>query len=217
VSVTVQNGDTSAPAVLMTAPSSGLTVSGIITVTASATDNVGVVGVQFTVDGGNLQSEDLTPPYGVSWDTTQVANGSHTLAAVARDAAGNIRTASSITVNVSNADKTAPSVAITTPASGVNVSGTVTVSASADDNVAVVGVQFQLDGQNLGGEVTVPPFTIQWNTSSVSGSHTLTAIARDAAGNKKTSAGIAVNVNTSDKTAPSAPTNVRAHGKNKKP
>ena len=60
--------------------------SGTIWVTANAADNVGVAGVQFRLDGANLGAEDTTSPYSVSWNTTAVANGSHTLTAVARDA-----------------------------------------------------------------------------------------------------------------------------------
>jgi len=45
-------------------------VSGNTSVTATAADNVGVVGVQFKVDGVNLGAEDTTSPYSFTWDTT---------------------------------------------------------------------------------------------------------------------------------------------------
>ena len=41
------------------------------------------------MDGVNIAGEDTTAPYAVSWDSTLASNGSHTLTAVARDAAGN--------------------------------------------------------------------------------------------------------------------------------
>jgi len=94
--------DTEPPTVSITAPSSGATVSGTVTLSASASDNVGVVGVQFKVDNNNVGNEDLTPPYSVSWDSTTVANGSHTITAVARDAAGNTGTSTGVVVTVSN-------------------------------------------------------------------------------------------------------------------
>ncbi len=56
--------------------------------TAAATDAGGVAGVQLRLDGQPLGAEDTAAPYSVSWNTTGVANGSHTLTAVARDAAG---------------------------------------------------------------------------------------------------------------------------------
>jgi hypothetical protein len=79
----------------------------------------------------------------------------------------------------------------------------VTVSASASDNVGVAGVQFKLDGSNLGNEDTSAPYTISWDTTGLSGSHTLTAVARDAAGNPGTSAPVTVNVDNSAPPPPS--------------
>lgn len=93
--------DTTAPTVSLTAPAAGAVV-GSITVSANAGDNVGVAGVQFKLDGANLGSEDTSSPYSISWNTTGVSNGSHTLTAVARDAAGNTTTATNVTVTISN-------------------------------------------------------------------------------------------------------------------
>jgi hypothetical protein len=170
----------------MSAPANGATVSGTITVSATASDNVGVVGVQFLLDGANLGAEDAASPYSVSWNTNTVGNGAHTLSARARDAAGNTAIAS-VTVTVSNVDTTPPVVSISAPANGAIVSGTITVSATASDNVGVVGVQFQLDGANLGAEDSASPYSVNWNTTTAAnGAHTLSAIARDAAGNKAT-------------------------------
>ena len=95
--------DTTPPSVSITAPANGATVSGPITVTADASDNVGVAGVQFLLDGNNLGAEDKTAPYSVPWDTTTVSNGSHALSAIARDAANNKTTSAQVTVTVSNA------------------------------------------------------------------------------------------------------------------
>lgn len=94
--------DTQAPSITMTAPANGSTVSGTITVTADASDNVGVAGVQFKVDGTNVGSEDTGSPFSTSWSTQSVSNGSHSLTAVARDAAGNVTTSSAVTVTVNN-------------------------------------------------------------------------------------------------------------------
>jgi hypothetical protein len=94
-------GDTTSPTVSITAPSGGATVSGSsVTVSANASDNVGVSGVQFKLDGANLGSEDTTSPYSITWNATTASNGSHTLTAVARDAAGNTTTSSTVSVTV---------------------------------------------------------------------------------------------------------------------
>ena len=195
-------GDTVEPTVSLTAPSSGATVSGTsVSVSANASDNVGVVGVQFKLDGANIGSEDTTAPYTVTWNTTGTPNGSHALTAVARDAAGNQKDSSALTVNVSNSsgDTTQPTVSLTAPSSGASVSGSsVTISANASDNVGVVGVQFKLDGANIGSEDTSAPYTVIWNTTATpNGSHALTAVARDVAGNQGVSSAVGVTVSNS--------------------
>src|SRR5207245_459656 len=110
VSVTVDN---TPPTISIASPTPGATVSGTVTVSASASDNVGVVGVQFKLDGTNLGAEVTVAPYSVSWNTTTATAGAHTLTAVARDAAGNATT--SPAVSVTN-DTTPPTVSITAPA-----------------------------------------------------------------------------------------------------
>jgi hypothetical protein len=212
VTVTVSNGpppDTTAPNVSITAPANGATVSGNVAVSASASDNVGVTGVQFRLDGANLGPQDTSAPYAVTWNTTLTGNGSHTLTAVARDAAGNTRTSAPITVTVSNApppDTTAPSVSITSPENGATVSGTINVTASASDNVGVTSVQFRLDGADAGPADTSAPYSVAWNTSTAAdGTHTISAVARDAAGNTRTSSAITVTVSNGPPPDTSAP------------
>ena len=99
--MTVAN-DTTAPKVSITAPASGATVRKTITISATATDNVGVVGVQFKLDGANLGAEVTAAPYAISWTTTTAPSEIHTLTAVARDAAGNTSISSAVTVTVKN-------------------------------------------------------------------------------------------------------------------
>ena len=94
--------DTTAPTVALTAPAAGATVRGLSPVSASASDAVGVAGVQFRVDGADVGAEDTSAPYSVSWDTTVATAGSHTLTAVARDAAGNTATSAPVAVVVDN-------------------------------------------------------------------------------------------------------------------
>src|SRR5260370_42451202 len=81
-------------------------------------------------------------------------------------------------------DPTPPTISMTAPANGTTVLGTVTVSANASDNVTVPAVQFFLDGANLGLQLVSGPYSVSWDsTSTTNGAHTLTAQARDAAGN----------------------------------
>src|SRR5712691_3600063 len=100
------SGDTTPPTVSITSPREGATVRGTVRLTASASDNVGVVGVQFFGDGTALGDEVTTAPYSILVDSTTSSDGPHTLTAKARDAAGNSNTSAAVTVTVAN--NTAP-------------------------------------------------------------------------------------------------------------
>ncbi len=178
----------SPPSVSISAPANGATVSGTaVAVSATASNTNGIAGVQFKLDGTNLGAEKTTAPYATTWDTTQVANGSHVLTAVARDTAGNQATSVGPVRHGQQHELT--TVSITAPSSGATVSGTsVTVSANASNTAGIAGVQFKLDGTNLGAEKTTAPYATTWDTTQVAnGSHVLTAVARDTAGKSGTS------------------------------
>lgn len=119
--------DATAPTITLITPASGSVVRNTVAVTASATDNIGVSSVTFFVNGWPIGNDDTTAPFEVSWNTGTVANGSYTLAAVAKDANGNV-SSTSITVTVAN-DAAAPIVASASPASGAQVSGVVRTTA----------------------------------------------------------------------------------------
>jgi len=86
----------------VTAPANGATVSGTVSVTATASDNVGVTQMQLLIDGSVAASNTNATSLSFSWDTTKVANGSHTIVSKAFDAAGNVGTSATVTVTVSN-------------------------------------------------------------------------------------------------------------------
>ncbi|MBL8210314.1 MAG: DUF4185 domain-containing protein [Bryobacterales bacterium] len=188
--------DATPPVITILSPSQTAIVSGPVTLAAAVTDNVGVRGVQFRVDGIAVGGEISSYPYTQVINSLTLANGAHTLTATARDEAGNVASATS-TFTVSNAmvDGVAPVIAITSPGNGAQVTGTIAVSAAASDNIGVVGVQFKVNGTDAGAEDTVAPFSVNW-TSPAPGSYTLTAVARDAAGNRTTSLGVTVVVPT---------------------
>ena len=199
--------DTTAPSVSVSAPAAGTTVSGTTSITANASDNVGVTRVEFLVDGV-LLSTDTSTPYSASWNTTSATNASHSLTARAFDAANNQTTSAAVSVTVSNAappppDTTLPSVSVSSPAAGATVSGTTTISASASDNVGVTRVEFLVDGVLLSSDTTAP-YSASWNTTTATNaSHSLTARAFDAANNQATSTAVSVTVSN---TAPSPAT-----------
>jgi len=129
--------DTTPPTVSLTSPSNAATVSGTtVSLTATSTDNIGVVGVQFKFDTNTtIGVEATTIPYGVIWNSTGAVDGSHTLIAVARDAAGNYATSTAVTVTV---DNTPPILSAISPGSP-STSGTAvtwTTNEAADSQVA---------------------------------------------------------------------------------
>ena len=133
--------------------------------------------------------------------TTSADNGA-SFTVVVSNSAGSV-TSNSATLTVTS-DTTPPTVSITSPTSGTTVSGTVVVTASASDNTAVASVQFQADGTNIGAADTTSPYSFSLNTTTLSnGSHDLTAIATDTAGNQATSSVVVVTVsNTASTTTP---------------
>jgi hypothetical protein len=209
VNVTVT--DQTAPTVSITAPAASSFVTGSsVSVTSNASDNVGVSGVQFKLDGTNLGAEDLTSPYSITWDTSGATNGAHNLTAVARDAAGNTTTSSSVSVTVDNA---APTVSITSPTAGAIVNGTVAINATSADNTGGSGinkVEFYVDG-TLAGSDTTSPYSFSWNTTALAfgTSHTLSAKAYDNVTPAHITTSSTVTVTVNDTTPPSTPTNFR--------
>jgi hypothetical protein len=131
-----------------------------------------------------MGTELTAAPYELVWNTTGVANGSHTVSAVARDAAGH-ETSTSVVVNVMN-DSTPPVVTLSLEADAV-VAATVSIAAVASDDIGVTGVQLLVDGVPIGAELTAAPYETLWNTTEVAnGIHTVSASARDAAGHETT-------------------------------
>jgi Bacterial Ig domain len=101
------SSDVTVPTVSMLDPLQGTTVSGVASVSATAGDDIGVVGVQLKVDGRPIGNELSALPYVASWDSSTVPNGTHILTATVRDATGNAATSAPVTITTSNA----PSVA----------------------------------------------------------------------------------------------------------
>jgi hypothetical protein len=115
-----------------------------------------------------------------------LANGLHTLTAIARNTAGQTGTSAPVSVSVQNAaDMTPPSVAITSLSFKKR---TVTISVSVTDNVAVAKVELYLDGKLVGSDTSSPwAFTLNLRDISV-GSHVFQARGYDRSGNSAVSA-----------------------------
>lgn len=182
VNVSNKNPDVTPPVVSITAPANNASVSDNVSITANATDNVGVAFVEFFVDGV-WQGVDTASPYSHAWDSRTVPNGWHTIMAIAEDTSGN-RSSASITVNVSNSvpDTTPPTVTITSPSQGQNVNGNVTVQVSVWDNIGVVRCELFVNGQLVNSSTTAP-FNLKFNSRRYSGAIQLVVKAYDVANN----------------------------------
>lgn len=87
VSMTVP--DTEKPTISITSPADNTTVSGVVDVTASASDNVGVTKVEFYIDG-TLKSTLTDAPYQYVWDTTSLEVRDYVLLVNAYDKVANL-------------------------------------------------------------------------------------------------------------------------------
>jgi thermitase len=191
--------DPDPPTCGIAAPADGATVSGTVTVSVTATDNVGVVKVELYLDG-QLFATDIVAPFSFAWNTAQAADGAHTLKAVAYDAAGNSGASPAVTVTVQNqtADVTPPEAAIVDPPNGATLTKVAKVKIRARDNVQVQRVEFYVDGVlSSAASASGDTVEVQFNLNPrklAKGPHSLSALAWDAAGNRGASPPVAVSV-----------------------
>jgi parallel beta-helix repeat protein len=145
ITITVDN---SPPAVSITSPTGGATVSGTTSIAASSSDALsGVSSVAFYLDG-SLLGESTSSPYSINWDTTQTSNASHNITAVATDDAGNATTSQAISVTVYNAPSVSSgggggggvpqSAFIIVPAATSTTSSTTSASSTASSSLPLV-------------------------------------------------------------------------------
>jgi hypothetical protein len=167
--------------------------AGNITLSANATDNVGVTLVEYYIDN-LLKASSNVAPYTVSFNSTTLTDGSHSLVARAYDAASNVGVSSPYAFSISNGggvDNVLPVVS----ASETGTSNTVTFAATATDNVGVTKVEFYVDGA-LKGTDTSAPYSMTYDSKLLTNaSHALTAKAYDAANNSQVSTPVNFTVN----------------------
>ncbi len=158
------------------------------------------VVVQFEDSSGNYGYLDLgNAPASSSWN-----NYSATFTTPANTASLTVfhlinRVGSLTTDNYSLSVSTAPSVSITSPSAGSNISGQVALSATASASDGVASVQFKLDGVNLGLPLSSSPYSMNWNSAdTTNGTHTLVAVAIGKDGSVSSSAPVIINVSNPD-------------------
>ena len=183
----------SPPTVDLSSPAAGgaFVVNNPVAVQAIAADSDGTVSnVEFFANGISIGVTNSSP-YGVSW--TPTAAGDYLLTAQATDDAGAVTTSGGRMITVRG--NTAPTVALTSPATGASfiAPATVTVTAdAADSDGTIASVEFFVNGSSIGGS-TAAPYAATWNPSTP-GDYTLTAIALDNNGAATTSASRTVSI-----------------------
>ena len=178
------------PTIAFTAPASGALVRGTINLTAATTSAVAPATTTFSVDGGSALASS-------SWNSTTVSDGAHVLTGTIVDGRGK-QAAASEPVTV---DNTPPTTSILGPTAGSFATGTLQAQANASDAHGVASVQFLLDGTSVGSPVTTPDggsgfsYSASLSLSGLSaGSHTVSDIATDIAGNTATSTPVAFTI-----------------------
>jgi hypothetical protein len=148
------------------------------------------------VDGKPSGLPDTTAPYAVNWDTTKVADGSHTISVVVTDSTGARATSATVHQTV---DNTGPTAVMYQPTPGARYNGPTTFQVHASDADGVKSVQFAVDGNPAGALLTRPDagqqylYSVVFDASTLSpGSHAVTATVTDNAGNVTSAAPVTV-------------------------
>ncbi len=184
---TIPVADTVPPVAVIVSPSAGSTVSGVTSVSVTASDDAAVSRVELYVND-TLLGSDQAAPWEFSWDTTALVNGGAALLAKAYDNAGNSGISPAVAVVVDNGvpeapDSDAPLVTIMSPSEGATVSGNVAIDVQAYDDRQLATVTVLVDDivRCVGNATTM---SCMWNTRKAEpGIHWIKAVAEDGAGN----------------------------------
>lgn len=187
--VTVGNPDVSPPTITVISPADGLSSTVSPVIQGTVTDNVRVDRFQASVDGDIPQDVTFDPVTGnFSFNPLVSSEGAHTVTFTANDPAGNQATPLVFHYII---DTIAPSITITSPASGLSFATNPSVVGTVTDAVGVTQFQVSVDG-GAAQNVTLDSsggFTFATSLAtdgSADGAHTLTFTASDAAGNAST-------------------------------
>jgi fibronectin type 3 domain-containing protein len=201
--------DTQKPAVTITQPASGSTVSGSTTISANATDNVGVSKVEFYVDN-QLVLSDTSAPYSYSWDVSGLANNTYTVTVKAYDATGN-NASDSQAVVVKNGDTQAPTAPTAVTATVISANNVALAWKPSTDNIGVTAYRIVRDGTTIATVAT----TAYNDTTTIAGTkYTYAVIAVDASNNASAASDQVVAITpaptTVDTQAPTQPQDMTA-------
>ena len=168
-----------APTVSVSGVSPGGTLTGTAVLGASA--GSGTTQVKWYVDGREV-GWDGSAPWQVSFSTTSIADGAHTVIAKAADATNAWGTSAAVSFIVANNVPVRPGVTVTAPAAWSTASGPVALAASASDPSGIRQVKWYVDGREVGWDGSAP-WQASWSSSGVAdGAHTIMARAENGLG-----------------------------------
>ncbi|MBT3848414.1 MAG: hypothetical protein HOF58_04290, partial [Candidatus Marinimicrobia bacterium] len=200
IAVFVDNEDDIPPTGFILYPYAGQTVSGVVQIQVSVSDNLGIDQVEFFIDG-NTEGTNSEYPYSHDWNTELAAeDDEHVISITITDLGGNSTDVSPIAVLVNNVvtpgdDTTPPVLAILTPISSQTVGDTVLISGFAIDNMGIADVKFYVDDE-LVATVSDSPYTHNWVTYELSNGseHVIQMTASDLSDNLTTAQPVVVTV-----------------------
>jgi hypothetical protein len=184
---------TTPPTVSITSPTPGATVSGNVSVTASASGGSGIGRVAFYRDAAVVLGTATASPYAITWDSSTASAGAHTLYAVATDNAGNTGTSTLVDITVSI--PTPPHVSVTSPTNGTTVprKSKVALKASATPTVNPVSRVDFVVGSSVVCSAATSPYSCNWQVpAKASASYQIHANAYDTTGQVGVSSNVTI-------------------------
>ncbi|HJQ42105.1 MAG TPA: Ig-like domain-containing protein, partial [Jatrophihabitantaceae bacterium] len=202
--------DNTAPTGSMTAPANGSVVPASATVTSNSADTSGVYSVefQFSVAGAGVWTTiatDTASPYTNTWDTSALTQGgSYDVRVITTDNALNVFTSTAVTVTVDRVAPAPPSAPVLAAASdsgalGDNVTNVVTPTFTGTTEAGTTVYLYEGTTQLASGAAPGGTYSIAVPTLT-SGTHSIVAVAVDAAGNYTLSAATNVLIDTTKPT-----------------
>ena len=144
--------DSAPPTITWVSPADGESLSGIETLTVNAADDVGIEKIEFYADDKLIGT--ITTGNSFSWDSADVANGSHVLKAIAYDKAGNSTESNSVNVTTTNTNKAPVAIISSVGAIFVNTAKTFSAAESYDSNGSIISYAWNFGDGGKGSGVT---------------------------------------------------------------
>lgn len=187
INVFISNGDTEPPFVTISRPREGSIQPAPALFLVQTADNVGVARVEVYENNPGLPGLLASEPGDTFSSPIPLAEGNHTVYAVAYDLSNNSAASTPVSFTV---DSTPPIVSIDQPSDGERVNGIITITASASDALSFVNSMSIIVPTGIPGQTQeiywqgILPFSASFDTRTLqNGTYTIEARASDFLGN----------------------------------